>query len=507
MSNIRRQSIISSVIVYFGFALGFLNTYLFAREGGFTKEEYGLTGLFIAIANIMYSLASLGMQAYIYKFYPYYKDNLKPKENDMMTWAFLTSFIGFIMVVTGGWIFKDLVIQKYGTNSPKLVDYYYWIFPFGFGLTIYSLLEAFAWQLHKSVLTNFLREVLFRLFTTLLIVLSFFGVLKDFDLLIKIYALTYLLLALILGIYLFSTGQIHLSFSISRVTRKFYKKIRLLVLFIWSGTLVFTISNVFDSLVIAAVMKDGLAFAAIYTLAQNIASLIQAPQRGIISSSVAALSRAWKDKDMGKINRIYHSSSINQIIFSVGMFVLIWLNFVDGVFTFQLQKDYLKAQDVFLFIGLMRIIDMGTGVNAQIIGTSLYWRFDFITGIILLAITLPLNYMLTVHLGVIGPAVANLVALSIYNFIRYTFLLRKFNLQPFTFRSVVPIILGLVGYFICSVLFRDQQGFGWIVIRSMVFLGIYITGVVALKVSPDIIPVWQTITKKIGLRKSSGTGI
>ncbi|MBD0288871.1 MAG: lipopolysaccharide biosynthesis protein, partial [Flavisolibacter sp.] len=60
MSTIRRQSIISSVIVYFGFALGFFNTYLFTREGGFTKEEYGLTGTFIAIGYIMYSAASLG---------------------------------------------------------------------------------------------------------------------------------------------------------------------------------------------------------------------------------------------------------------------------------------------------------------------------------------------------------------------------------------------------------------------------------------------------------------
>ena len=76
MSTIRRQSIISSAIVYFGFALGFLNTYLFTREGGFSPAQYGLTGAFIAIANIMYSFANLGMQAYIYKFFPYYDDNL-----------------------------------------------------------------------------------------------------------------------------------------------------------------------------------------------------------------------------------------------------------------------------------------------------------------------------------------------------------------------------------------------------------------------------------------------
>ena len=35
-------------------------------------------------------------------------------------------------------------------------------FPLGFGLTMYSILEAYAWQLRKSVLTSFLREMLFR---------------------------------------------------------------------------------------------------------------------------------------------------------------------------------------------------------------------------------------------------------------------------------------------------------------------------------------------------------
>ncbi len=502
MSTIRRQSIISSVIIYFGFALGFINTYLFTREGsGFSKSEYGLIGVFVSLANIMFSLASLGMQAYIYKFHAYYKDNLRPRENDMMTWALLSSLIGFLMVITGGWIFKDLVIQKFGTNSPDLVKYYYWVFPFGFGLTIFSLLEAFAWQIKKSVLTNYLREIQFRLFTTVLIVLFSFRLINNFDLLIKIFACTYILLAIILLVYLITTHQIHFSFSISRVTKKFYKKIATLISFVWGGTILFTISNQFDSLVIAAVMKDGLAFAAIYTMAQNIASLVQAPQRGIISSSMAILAQAWKDKDMEKIQRVYHRSSINQIIFSAGMFTLIWLNFADGVFTFHLQKDYLAAKEIFLFIGLMRIIDMGTGVNAQIIGTSTKWRFDFLTGVILLALTLPLNYLLTKVLGVTGPAIANLFAITVYNIIRYYFLLKKYNLQPFTVKSIYPLLLSVTGYITCYYLFQQQQGFGWIVLRSVVFISIYFTGLLSLKVSPDIIPVWKTITKKIGFRK------
>src|SRR5689334_16298318 len=107
------------------------------------------------------------MFAYIAKFFPYYKNNLDPGEDDMISLALLTSIAGFVMVMLAGVVFKDFVIKKYGTNSPGLIKYYYWLFPFGFGLTMYSVLEAFAWQLRKSVLTTFLKEILFRVLTTI----------------------------------------------------------------------------------------------------------------------------------------------------------------------------------------------------------------------------------------------------------------------------------------------------------------------------------------------------
>ena len=80
MSTIRRQSIISSFVVYIGFALGFFNTYLYTREGGFSKEEYGLIGIFIAVAQLMYSIANVGMADFLTKFFPYYKAHLPPKK-------------------------------------------------------------------------------------------------------------------------------------------------------------------------------------------------------------------------------------------------------------------------------------------------------------------------------------------------------------------------------------------------------------------------------------------
>ncbi|HEX2608031.1 MAG TPA: oligosaccharide flippase family protein [Flavisolibacter sp.] len=502
MSTIRKQSIISSVVVYAGFALGIFNMYLFTRQGGFTKEQFGLTGGFIAVANIMFSVASFATPSYVAKFFPYYKAHA-PGKNDMLTWALLVPVFGFLVVTLLCIAFKGIVIDKIFSNSPQLPYYFYWIFPFGLGYTLFMVLEAYAWQQRKAVFSNFMKEVGFRLFVTVLILLTTAGVIRSFDGFIKIYAFAYLFIVLIVIFHFSRQGRFTLSFSVSRVTRKFFKKILTLISYVWGGSLIYNLANVFDTIVIAAVLPNGLAAAAIFTFAQNMSSLIQAPQRAVISSSMGPLSQAWKDKDLSKINRIYHRSSINQLLFSCAMFSLIWLNFTDGIHTFQLQGDYEGAKMVFLFLGLTRIIDMGTGVNAQIIGTSTLWKFEFISGMVLLALSLGLNYQLTRHYGIFGPAVSNLIAFTIYNAIRCWFLWKKFRMQPFTAGTLYTILVTAGCFAACWYLFHDKQGILWIVIRSALFTVLFVGCTLLLKLSPDVLPVWLTVRKRLGLGNGS----
>src|ERR1044071_7945525 len=101
------------------------------------------------------------------------------------------------------------------------------------------------------------------------------GLITSFDLFIKLYAFTYIIVALILLAYLFGTKKIQITFSVSRVTKKFFKKIVTFMALLWSGGLIYNVAQVFDTLVIAAVMPEGLKYAGIYTLAQNVSSLVQ----------------------------------------------------------------------------------------------------------------------------------------------------------------------------------------------------------------------------------------
>jgi len=499
MSTIRKQSLISSVIVYAGFALGFVNIYLFTREGGFTKAQYGLTSIFINVASVIYAVAAFGMPAYISKFFPYYRAHLKPKENDQATWAMLIPLLGFTIALSLGILLKGPIINRVFSNAPEFIQYYYWIWPFAFGYTLFMILECFAWLYGRSILSNFFRELLFRLFITLLVVLTAAGIIKSFDGFVYGYAFTYLLLALLLFFLFLKRGEMRFTFRPSVVTRRFARKIRTMALFQWSSGIIFNLSAAFSSIVIAAVLPNGLAMAGIFTLGQTLSSLIQAPQRAVVSASVGPLSTAWREKDLGRIQRIYHQSSINQLIFAAGFFALIWLNYRDGILSFNLQQGFIASAPVFFFMGLRLVIDMGTGVSSQIILTSSWWRFEFQSGIVLLVLSLALNFLLTRQFGIIGAAASELISYSVYNAVRFYFLWRRFGLQPFTVKSLYALLLAAVAYSAAYFPFAGKTGFLWIGLRSVVFGSVFVPGVLLLKLSPDIQPVWETIRKRLGM--------
>jgi O-antigen/teichoic acid export membrane protein len=449
----------------------------------------------------MYAIANMGMPSVISKFYPYYKAHLPPQKNDLLARALLLPCFGFLLVIALGLLFKEPVVTKVFNNSPELLNYYYWIFPFGFGYMVFMLLDIYAWQLGRAVLSNLLKEVWFRASVTILITLTTFSVIKNFSTFIGLYSFVYVGLAIFLMLFLRSKGQLTLTLQKSVVTRRFYRRIKTLVGYVWSGALIFSLASVIDTLFIAAILPDGIGLAGVFTFGQYMTSLVQAPQRAVISAATGPLSAAWRVKDYATINRIYHRSSINQLLFACAMFSLIWLNFEDGIATFQLQPDYLNAKWVFFYLGLTRVIDMGTGVNSQIIGTSSHWRFEFLSGLILLTLMFPLNYILTVKFGIIGPAIANLVSFIVYNALRYTFLLRRFNMQPFDRNTAYALFVSAACFIVTNLLFRDQSGLHILIIRSLTFLVPFVVLSIGLKLSPDALPVWQTLKKRSRLKR------
>src|SRR6185312_931071 len=496
MSQVRKQSIVSTIFVYGGFLIGFFSTYLFTREGSvFTPSEYGLTNIFMAVGNIMFAFANLGTLAVGYKFYPYYNDNLSKKKNDLITLTLVISILGFCCVILAGIVFKDLVIKKFGGNSPEFIKYYFWVFPFGFSLLIFSMLEVFAWNIRKSIFTTFLRELFFRIITLVLIFLLSFQWIKSFDAFIKMYAFSYGIVALVLLVYLIWKKEFYITFTVSRVTKKFYKKMISMASLIYVGSTIYTIAAFIDIIIIMSLW--GTDAVGVFSLGFVVSGLVQAPQRGAVAASIPVLSKAWKDKDYDKINLIYQRSGINLLIASLGIFLLVWLNYDDAVHTFKLKPAYLQSQWIFFFLGLARVVDLGTGVNSQIIGTSTFWRFEFISGMVLLTLAVPLNYLLVKHYGIIGAGYSTLISYSIYNAIRIIFLQRKFNMHPFSMKTIYAILFAILSYIISYYVFQSLHGFWAMALRSIVFIALYGGSIIYFDLTPDVLPVLGNLKKRI----------
>lgn len=498
MGSIRKQTIISSLLVYFGFFIGAINIFFYTKignqHGAFTAEQFGLTRIFFDYAQNMYAFSSLGIIPIIYKFYPYYKDNLEEHEIDLMSWAMITALFGFLLILIAGFYFESLFVKQFSVRSKLIIDYYYWMFPFAMGMLLFSVIEGFCWAIQKTVISNFLKETGLRIFTLILILLFYFKLIS-FDSFIKIFAFLYLAIFFILAIYLYQTKKLHFPFKISRVTKKFKKKILGMQALIFGGTLIASIAATVDSFIIAKFM--GLAVVAIFGLAQYAANLVQVPQRSIQSISAGVLSRAWKDKNMTEIERIYQRSCINLLLIALFIFGNLWLNAYQGLQVLHIQKEYEGGMAVIFILGMVRIIDAGTGLNNMVINTSTYWRFDFYSGIILLALRLPLTYYLIMHYGIIGSAFAELVAYGLYNFIRFEFLRRKFKMQPFNAKTVYAILLAVCIYAFCYFLFNSIDGWIGIVIRTITFSALFGLSIFYWKITPDAAQVLANFKQRM----------
>jgi O-antigen/teichoic acid export membrane protein len=494
MSQIRKNSLKSSIWIYIGFLIGAVNTYFLTHKAWFSTDENGLTRVMLEVGMLFYSFSTLGVTSFLYKFFPYYADNLTPKKNDILSLSLVVVCFGFAITATSAWLFEPLIVRKFSGNSLLLVQYFYWTLPMAFLILIYQVLEAYAYGFHKGVFTGILRETVLRIYTSAIILLKVFDLI-NFKTFIELFSFQYVVIIIILLIHLKVNNQLWLSFTISRVTKKFRKKI----LAIMSLTLIVIVVGVLrqsiDGLVLASTKNLGKA--AIFGLAAYMVSVLQVPLRSILAITTPLLSRAWKDKNLHEIDRIYKRSSINLLSFSLFAFFCIWLNFTQGINFFGINPDYLEGRWVFFLLGMVTIIEMGTGVNAQIIGTSTYWRFELWTSVLLTALIIPLSYKLTIKYGVMGPAIANIISFSVYNTIRYWFLWKKFKMQPFSSKTIEVIIIAVACYAACYFLFDSMKGIAGIVVRTGLFVSLFLIAVYKRNITPDTKPIVENLLLRL----------
>jgi len=498
MGIIQKQGVKSSIFIMIGFVIGAVNL-LVLFPMFFSKNDQGLVRAMIDIGATLSVFCTLGTLPVVYKFFPFYNHYLGPKKNELPFLTLIINLIGFGLMMWIGWENKDFIIKNLG-KSPSLAAYFNYVYPYTFFLMIFYWLEAFAWGLQKGVFTNFLRETAVRILTTMLILavgLKWLN-LDQFILLFSgIYVIPTLLLIFNLST---SQGWSFRSFKISNVTKRLKWRMLNFALFVFAGQFFNLLARTNDTAMIVVI--KGLSDASIFAIATYVAAIMEIPQRSLNAISIPVLAKSWKDKDFANIKHVYHKSVSNLLAIGLLLFGLIWLN-IENLVAFlnwishKEGGGYEALAPIVFIMGLAKLIDLATGVNGQIIGTSNYWRFDFFTNLFYIVLSIPLNFYLITNYSLIGLAYSNLAALTLYNSVRFLFLYKKFNLQPYTIQHGLFLIISIALMFLIYLIPSTPNFVLNIAIKSSIYgLGFYAL-IVWINPAPELKDLVQGFLKKL----------
>lgn len=493
MSTIRKQSVYSVVLIYAGFMVGAVNVLLLFPKY-FSADEYGLTRLLLELGLLLSTLCTVGMVPVSIKFFPFYQKYLGHKKNDLFFLTLVVTTIALLVMLFTIPVLKPWIIRKFGDKSPLFVQYFDLIYPLTVCMTLFNLFEAYAWITKKAVLSNFLKEFLFRFMSTLLILGWITGMIKGFDLFATLFSYSYLPPLLVLAFFIFQNRQVSLQTEISPVTRRLGKKMAGFGFAFFASATLNALAKTNDSIILASQSPNGLTDTAIFNIATYLVTLMEVPQRSLTSAATPQIAIAWKDRNMERLRSIYRKTALNLMIIGMGLFSLIWLNIAD--LAAILGDKYAPITTLILILGAAKIIDLGTGMNSQILMLSKHWKIDLFTNMLFVIVSIVLNYILTKKLGVWGPAWGGLIAIIVFNLIRFSAIWKIYGLQPFTWSHLKVIALAMAGLGIAWLIPDLGDHYVNIAVYSLVFILLYCFSILKFRVSADINDLYQVAIKR-----------
>jgi O-antigen/teichoic acid export membrane protein len=249
-----------------------------------------------------------------------------------------------------------------------------------------------------------------------------------------------------------------------------------------------------DSIILASQSTQGLTDTAVFNIATYLITLMEVPQRSLTSAATPQIAIAWKDRNMTRLSSIYRKTALNLLIVGMGLISLIWIN-IDALVAI-LGPTYAPISSLILILGLAKIIDMGTGMNSQILMLSKHWKIDLFSNMLFVVLSLVLNYLLTRSLGVKGPAYGGLIAIIFFNLIRFTAIWKFYKLQPFSMANLRVVLFALAALLVAWIFPSPDNVYWSAVLKTILFTGLYAFIIVRTRVSADINDLLTNVGKR-----------
>jgi O-antigen/teichoic acid export membrane protein len=490
MGVIRRQSLKHSAVNVVGLGVGALSIFFVYPHA---LEPYGLAQVLLSIGMIGLPILSLGANTVAIRFFPRFQDKASG-HHGFLPLLLLLCAIGCSLFALGAWIFWEPFSTALEHKSPLLREYLWIGFPLAFFYITSSVLATYSSNFKRIVVPSLLLDFSQKLVLPLLLIAVWQNWLSlEAAMLGLLFHAA--LVTLGLAVYLNHIGEWYWRPDWAFVTRSLRIE---MIQFIGFGAfggfalLVAAKSDVFMVGSISAVKAAG-----VYAIAAYLATVIEIPIKSLYAASASSVAKYLADDNRPEMEKLYKSVSINLLTVGLLLFGCIWIS-IDSLFALLPNGDELAAGKwVFLFIGLSRVVEMGTGLNNYMVYYSQYYRYSLISLGILAVGNILLSIWLIPILGISGAALATLLSISGYNAVSLWFVWLKFHLLPFTTDTLKTIGLALAAYLIAVFLPVSGHDLFDLILRSGLFALIFVILVLRFRVSEDLNGLAQMIRRRM----------
>ena len=469
MGIVARQSIKGTIATYIGVAVGIVTTF-FIQTKALQPEQIGLIDILLQCSLLFGGLAQLGTNSSAMRYYPFFKDE-EHRDHGFFGWTLLVPLVGFTFFLLAFFCFKGAIVDFFTKDAAVGADlfakYVNFVIPLAFFMLYISVFETNSNLLLRIVLPKFVREVGLRVGTLAIYLLYFYKVI-DFDGVIIAFCVLYGLATLINVVYLLSLKRV--SFKIE-----------------W----------------------DYIKF----TIATNIAALVEMPYRSLGAISRPHISDAMAKQDVKQADALCKSVTLHQFIAGTFVFFLIWIN-IDFIFDLLPNGDiYRLGKWAVLILSLSRLVYSTFGVVTTALSYSKYYYYSLIFTILLAAMSIGLNAWWVPKWDINGGALANLVSYFIYFVLLLVFIKWKVGVMPLS-KQLLPVAVVILALFALNWLWTSmltplfvklftKPVFGLAIdalLKTLIFLALGMTAIYKLKVSQSVNDLidrgWKMVRRK-----------
>lgn len=491
MGVIRRQSLKHSAVNLVGLGVGAISV-LFVYPHAL--EAYGLAQVLLSIGMVGLPILSLGANTVAIRFFPRFQDKSTGHHGFLPLLIGLCA-IGCALFGLFAWVFWEPFSSALQTKSPLLREYLWMGFPLAFCYITSSVLAVYSSNFKRIVVPSLLLDFSQKLILPLLLI----AVWQDWlSLELAMWGLLLHAALVTLGLmyYLRSIGEWHWRPNWAFVTPELRKEMLQFIAFGAFGGFALLVAAKSDVFMVGSL--SAVKAAGVYAIAAYLATVIEIPTKSLYAASASSVAKYLADDNRTELEKLYKSVSINLLVVGLLLFGGIWIS-IDSVFGLLPKGDELSAGKwVFLFIGLSRVVEMGTGLNNYMVYYSQYYRYSLVSLGFLAAANILLSIWLIPIMGISGAALATLLSVSGYNAVSIALVWFKFQLFPFTAQTLKAIGFALVAFLLANLIPISGYELLDLMLRSGFFALMFGVLVLRFRVSEDLNGLVRMLWGKVG---------